>query len=61
MIAPSFAAPTFFFYDNHDTPLRRIRYPQHQPTTFDFHPCRRSTKPIGRGRTPPHDRARTEE
>lgn len=36
-IAPSFEAQTFFFYDNHDTPLRRIRYPQHQPTTFDFH------------------------
>lgn len=37
MIAPSFDASTFFFYDNHDTPLRRIRYPQHQPTTFDFY------------------------
>ena len=37
MIAPSFEASNFFFYDNHDTPLRRIRHPQSEPTTFDFH------------------------
>jgi uncharacterized protein YwqG len=36
-IAPSFWTSTFYFYDNHDTPQRLIRYPQHQPATFDFH------------------------
>lgn len=36
-IAPSFWTSTFYFYDNHDSPRRRIQYPERRPTTHDFH------------------------
>lgn len=35
-IAPSFRSSTFHFYDNHDTPQRRISYLQNQPTNGFF-------------------------